>query len=332
MFGNYRSHKRNRKWGDGTYTYSWATGTTPVTGNLVSVTPTVTTIYTVTVTDGCGTPSATDVVTINVNSLPVLNITTNVQSGCPPLCVNFTLTNLPAPTTSAWQFTSGQTLTNTSTTNICFQTNATIGATVIVTDINGCQNSFTNNSLVTINPLPQPAFSFAPQNTTAANPIINFTDLSTGATISNWLWNFGDAANSTSSQQNSLFDYGTAGTFNVTLITTSSSGCVDSVSQLVFIDGEFAIYVPNAFTPDADGQNDVFIPMGLGILSTDYHLYIFDRWGNTIFESTELNVGWNGKTKDNADYVQTDVYVWKIDLRMWNGTKKSLVGHVTAVK
>ena len=67
-------------------------------------------------------------------------------------------------------------------------------------------------------------------------------------------------------------------------------------------------------------------------MSTDYHLYIFDRWGNKIFQSDDWSIGWDGKTKDGSTTVETDVYVWKIELRQWDGSDKIYVGHVTVVK
>jgi gliding motility-associated-like protein len=318
--------------GNGVYTYAWSSGTTPAVGSNVSATPSTTTVYTVTVTDGCGTPAASDSVMITVFPLPQLSITATSQNGCVPLCVGFSLNSNPAANAVSWQFTSGQSSSNTSATTVCFQTAGSFGATVNVTDINGCQNSFTDNALVTVNPLPEPEFTFDPSEPTNASPIVSFFDLSTGPAAIDWLWSFGDPASSTSTIQQPVFDFGASGTYSVMLVTTTSAGCIDSIVHVVVIEPEFSLYVPNAFTPNRDNKNDVFLPKGVGIMSSDYHMYIFDRWGNQIFKSDDWSNGWDGKVKDGSTTVESDVYVWKIELRMWDGTDKAYVGHVTVVK
>jgi gliding motility-associated-like protein len=73
--------------------------------------------------------------------------------------------------------------------------------------------------------------------------------------------------------------------------------------------GEISLYIPNAFTPDNDGLNEVFTPIGEGI--SNYHLMIFTRWGEMIFESNNINDGWDGKFKGNL--CQVDIYAWVLE-------------------
>ncbi|MFN5182015.1 MAG: gliding motility-associated C-terminal domain-containing protein, partial [Bacteroidota bacterium] len=111
-----------------------------------------------------------------------------------------------------------------------------------------------------------------------------------------------------------------------------SNGCSDSVQHTVYIADEFSLYVPNAFTPNQDGKNEVFQPKGLGVDEQNYAFYIYDRWGTLIFETTDWNKGWDGRVQNKPEIVQQDVYVWKIDLKTWNGERKSYIGKVTLVK
>ncbi|MBC7863214.1 MAG: gliding motility-associated C-terminal domain-containing protein, partial [Bacteroidia bacterium] len=327
----------NGNGGNNALTYTWASGTAPGTGTAVTASPATTTTYTVTLTDGCGTAAVTDSVVVTVNPLPVLNITTNIQNGCAPVCVDFTVLTMGCPVyTTYWTFPDGTNFSGAPgdpvAPNICFTVAGIYGGTVLVTDTNGCTNTFTNNNLVTVYPVPNADFSFGPQPASVLNPTIDFTDLTTGATISNWDWNFGNIEDSASAQQNPSFTYTDAGTYNVNLIVTTINGCIDSISYPVIIDPEFVIYVPNAFSPNADDVNDMFFPKGLGIDTDNYQMWIYDRWGNMIFTSDEWTKGWNGRVAGHDEIVQQDVYVWKIKLNTYKGEKKSYVGHVTVVK
>ena len=326
--------------GDGNYSYSWATGTTPNTGQNVAASPTVTTIYTVTVNDGCGTPSAIDNVTITVSPAPTLSVSVDDNGGCAPLCVTFTAISNPASVSCNWTFSDGQTSLANCSPNICFNTAGSYGATLNVTDINGCTNSITNNNLVNVYPIPEADFGWGPQPLTDLNPVVQFSDQSTGGTIVNWFWQFGDPQDNSSTAQNPTFDYAVSGQFLATLTVINSNGCIDSTSQLITIAPEFSIYVPNAFTPGGDDGtgldaiNDDFFAKGVGVDPDNFEMWIFDRWGNNIFYTKDFNEHWNGKVmggKSNA-IVQQDVYVWKINLKTLTGEKKSFIGHVTVIK
>ena len=91
------------------------------------------------------------------------------------------------------------------------------------------------------------------------------------------------------------------------------------------------IYVPNAFTPNSDGENDSFMAKGDGI--KDFKLYVFDRWGNVIFFSNDIMKGWDGRyLAKGADIVQEDVYVWKIELKNYKNQPFNLAGQVSLLK
>ena len=318
--------------GNGVYQYNWATGTTPTTGSNVSAIPMGTTTYTVTVTDACGTPPSMDSVVVTVNSLPTLSITSSAIAGCAPLCSNFTINSNPAMSAATWSFTNGTVANGSPVNNICFSTVGTYGATITVIDINGCQNSFTNSTIVVVYPNPIAAFSYSPIPASEINPVIKFTDSSYGAAINGWMWHFGNLGDSSSVFQNPTFDYGVAGSYEVWLSVSTINGCVDSVVHTVVIDPEFIIYVPNAFSPNEDGTNEFFFPKGVGVDEKNYQMWVYDRWGNMIFTTDDWAKGWNGKVQGHDEVVQEDVYVWKIRLKTFDGQSKSFVGHVTVVK
>ena len=318
--------------GNGVYTYNWLPSTTPANGQNVSVSPPATTTYTVTVTDGCGTPASTDQITVNVNQLANLSIIPSIQSGCNPVCVSFTANSDVPLNTVNWIFTDNQTANGSVTNIICFDTPGTYGATISVVDNNNCQNSYTNNNLVISYPVPQAEFSFNPPSASILNPIIEFQDQTAGAVISNWSWSFGDPGDSGSSLQNPSFNFPTTGVFDVWLTVVSDNGCTDSINHPLVIGPEFVLYVPNAFTPNNDGVNDVFYPQGMGIDTENYELWIFDRWGNLIYNTNDFSKVWDGRPTGKDEIVMQDVYVWKIKIKTFDGTKKYYMGHVSVIR
>jgi gliding motility-associated-like protein len=91
------------------------------------------------------------------------------------------------------------------------------------------------------------------------------------------------------------------------------------------------VNLPNAFTPNGDGTNDVFIPL-FGCPPIDYEMQIFDRWGYVVFSTKDVNVGWDGKISP-SEYAKMDTYVWKISFRLYEGDKlRKYTGYVVLVR
>ncbi len=114
-------------------------------------------------------------------------------------------------------------------------------------------------------------------------------------------------------------------------VSVEENGCLASAAVTVTIDYEIIIYVPNAFTPDGDGQNDIFIPIITGIDTDEYKFLIFNRWGELIFDTSHLSEGWDGTYKGLMS--QQDVYVWKIYCKEISSIEThEYIGHVTLIK
>lgn len=280
--------------------------------------------HTITYTIGgpCGDTQTTDIV---VNPLPLIDFTADQPSGCAPLTVTFT--NTGATGTSVWEFGDGETFTGAGPITHTYTLAGSYDVTLTVTDANGCTNSLTNPGFITVYALPEANFTFGPQPTTILDPNIQFADLSTNAFA--WDWDF--AGLGTSTDQHPSFTFDDYGAYDVQLLVTSPGGCIDSITYTVVIDEEAIIYVPNAFTPDGDGVNDFWGPVMQGFDEEDYTLFVFNRWGEIIFESHYQGIMWDGTTKGQA--VKQDVYVWKILAKQaTDGAKKEYVGHVTLLR
>jgi gliding motility-associated-like protein len=178
-------------------------------------------------------------------------------------------------------------------------------------------------------------FSMNPPITDLLNTQIQFTNLSDGGTPPlNSLWNFGSGLfPDTSVVTHPLFIYpdNVPGTYNVLLTVTDINGCQDTVMGTIVVNGIYLFYVPNSFTPDGDGTNDLFRPYGEGIDFSQYTMEIFDRWGEKLFSTSNAERGWDGTYKGKP--VQNGTYVWKIIAKEDYGTIiHDNFGHVNLIK
>jgi len=309
----------------GANTYNWnpSTGLSSSTIANPVANPGATTSYTVTGTD-INNCQNTATATITVNTLPIVSVDPPTSSGCAPVCVDFSNNGTTsASATYNWTLGNG-TVSNSQTPQACYANAGTYTASLTVTDSNGCKN--TSTAIVNVFPVPKANFGYSPSSTTIFDPNIQFYDLSTGATITSWTWYFGDG--DSSNLQNPLHTYADTGLYYPHLAVVSNYGCWNILWDVLYIAPEYLIYVPNAFTPNSDGTNDVFLPKGEGIV--EYTLMIYDRWGQQLFKSDDIYKGWDGRKGDT--YLQEDVYVWTIVLRNNKGEPKQLSGVVSLLK
>lgn len=164
----------------------------------------------------------------------------------------------------------------------------------------------TASAQITIPLIPGPvaAFKATPEEVYVQDGFVQFTDLSPGA-VTQWQWAFGDG--NTSSQQNPSHTFTSLGTWPVKLTVTDAIGCENSVIHPVLVKDLTSAYFPNAFSPDGDGHNDLFLPRGIYI--TNFRMTIHDRWGRLLFVSDDHESGWDGTS--NGQRLPNGVYVWQ---------------------
>ncbi|MGD0709693.1 MAG: gliding motility-associated C-terminal domain-containing protein [Bacteroidales bacterium] len=214
--------------------------------------------------------------------------------------------------------------------------------TYTVTDQGGCSTS----GAVYVGEIPGPtAYNmYNPKILTFLEGPVYFWDESYGGTQPyTYQWDFGDASSGTGTYN--VHPYPNLGTYVITEIVTDSNGCKDTIVDTVKVVDIFTFYIPNAFTPNNDGVNDTWCPKGTNVDTNNYVEYIYDRWGNLIFQTNEWDIinkdpdtghakPWNGtvNNKGTINDVVMDVYVYKIELREFNnGPKHSYVGRITLV-
>ena len=268
---------------------------------------------------------------VTVYPNPVVSFSADDLDGCAPHCVSFSdLTTISPGNISAWHWDFGDGDSSiVQNPQHCFIEPTTFNVTLTAISNEGCVITQTLNNYITAYPSPVAGFTVSPNPTTVLAPLVQFTDLSTGA--SSWKWLFGDGDSlilSAIDHPYHLYPSETGGTYPVVQIVTSPNGCTDTAFIEVIVLGDFSFYIPNAFTPNGDGKNDDFFGVGEGIEKFD--LYVFDRWGNMLFHGDELFKKWDGRYK--GDIVQEDVYVWKVTLTDIFNKKHTYIGHVTVIR
>jgi gliding motility-associated-like protein len=306
--------------------FSWSQG-----GNAASITeaPITNTNYTVSyVVNGCQSTPVT--ATIIVNPLPNVTFSVDTTSGCVPVTVTFTADTSGQQATYQWTSNGGNvgvgaTAQTTFASGGCYD----IGLTAT---LNGCSSTLTQNDLICLQDYPQAVFSPNPSSFSESSQTISFTNNSIGAT--GYSWNFGDGTLSNEEFPNHYFQ-GTTNGFTITLIATTSMGCMDSTSVTMEANLGATYYIPNSFTPDGDKYNQVFNPIfATGVSSDGYEMLIFNRWGETMFESHNMNVGWDGSYGTEGLDCPPGTYTYKISFTLIGGLEEPVIvtGHVNLLR
>jgi len=286
------------------------------------------------ITDKTGLcPIDTDQVTVPIYPNPVVNFVVDTPKACPIHCVHFTDSSVVASTNiTKWHWNFGKDTANSKNPNTCFPTPGFYDITLTATTNQGCSTTLKKDQYIETYKKPTADFIADPWAVSQYNPTIRFYDRST-SDVMTWKWNLGDGKIVSPKTQNPVHQYlvGVAGTYMVKLYVVNANGCVDSIQKPVDVLPEFAFYIPNAFTPTRDdGTNDTFFGKGVGIVS--YHIWIFDRWGNMVFNTPNIDTGWDGRANNGEFIAQQDVFVWKVQLKDVFGKRHDYIGTVTLVK
>jgi gliding motility-associated-like protein len=307
-------------------TYTWSQGGT--TASIMEG-PQTTTSYNVSYTvNGC--TSNTESPTITVNPLPNVSFTADTTSGCIPVLVNLSADTTGQQASYTWSSNGGGGSVGANA-QMTFGVGGCYDVTLTAT-LNGCSYSVTQPDFVCVQDYPQASFEANPPSFTESTQTINFNNTSIGAT--GYVWNFGDGNVSNQEYPEHLFQ-GTNDGYTITLIASTSMGCMDSTSVTISANLGAVYYIPNSFTPDGDKYNQIFKPVvSTGISSDGYEMLIFNRWGEIMFESKNINVGWDGSYGTEGLDCPSGTYTYKISFTLIGGLQeKSIVtGHVNLLR
>ena len=268
---------------------------------------------------------------ITVNPLPVVQFTADIFSGCEPTTITFTDQSTNGSTYD-WTFGDGNTA-NGPLVSHTYDNAGVYDVGLTVTSTNGCVSSATETSYINITPMPVASFSFTPDVTDISHPEIEFNNSSIDADY--YEWDFGDET-ALSNEVDPIHVYADEpNQYHIWLLATNNNGlCRDSIDAFLTVNDIILYYVPNVFTPDFDEFNQTFKPIFTsGFNPQDYHLMIFNRWGELIFESYNAAIGWDGTYPENGKLCQDGVYVWKIEFKETMSDKRhNITGHVSLLK
>ena len=304
--------------GDGTYFYTWVqNGEQLGTNSTLAYTGTSTSTLTLILTDGCGS-SAEDDMLVEVPVIPIiLDIspdTTICLGGLAALEVG--VSGGEPPYEYAWSYY------NAPQTGIEVAPREDTFYAVNVTDL--CLNTESAQVLVKVSQV-EAAF--------LADVIEYFgVELENKSTSRNsdtlmYTWYFGDGE--MSNEVSPTHTYFQLEDQTISLTVINEIGCKDSTH--LDITAPPVLYIPNSFSPNNDGLNDLFTIVGEGVV--EYEMYIFNKWGQNVFYTDDINQSWNGRGRQNSGYYgENDTYAYRIRARLEDGKRLDLKGTVTMVR
>jgi gliding motility-associated-like protein len=165
----------------------------------------------------------------------------------------------------------------------------------------------------------------------ASNTIFTLTDVSDarGLPIRVWNWDMGD--DNTQTGRIVYYTYPKTGDYRVLLEVIDENLCTDTISKVIHIYEELNVFIPNMFTPNDDGLNDTWKPIMSEYIKEGYQLSVFDRWGQRIFHTTDVDATWDGTVKGKKVAPNT-TYSYRLIVRDFTGQEYEFVGHVSVIE
>lgn len=303
--------------GDGVYTYEWTVGEKVISAApFVNVSPFVTTLYTVKITDGCGTFISKDIMITVTASVLTLEMSPE-QLICPgdSASIGVVASDGLGDYTYYWMH-SGETLPN-------ITVNPAVTTTYTVAVEDACHTyNIKGNVLVKVI---KPTANFEVISSLKMEGLpVSFGNTSTGSV--SWLWDLGNGVTSTSHSPTTT--YKPAGWYEITLIAYNEIGCADTITKAIKIKPEFYFYAPNAFTPDNGRFNNYYEVSIIG--EKEFEFFIFNRWGELIYSTTNPYFKWDGTYKGSI--VPDDVMVYRVKIMDADNIVHDFEGIITILR
>ncbi len=302
--------------GSTAYTYSWTQDGLPIgNGSSISVDPANSgTVYCVTLSEACGSPINTECMTTTFPLGIVPNTIPDFSQRCLPGDFIFTnmSTNGAEVATTQYIFSNGESFTVNGLDPLAhtLPLPGTYTVDLIVTSNYGCLYYGHFQDIVEVTPLPRADFTMSKSPLTWFETTVQTNDISTG-NIANYSWFSPGATNLVNNGGSAMISYpeGVMGTYDITLVVTTTLGCSDSVTYPISVVSDVIFYAPTAFTPDDDEHNQVWMFYVEGIDKANFELTIHNRWGEVVWETHDVNSFWDGYY--NGQKVQPGIYSWK---------------------
>ncbi|MEN8928518.1 MAG: gliding motility-associated C-terminal domain-containing protein, partial [Flavobacteriales bacterium] len=295
------------------YTYSWSHSAITTNNDIVS--PAVTTQYIVTADDGCS-DAHSDTATITVLSINPTLITS------PTVCFNeigYATFDLAQKSIYNFNWTrpfaTGDSVFGVGNDSVFLRVSNSFGCFIdtftVITGYGPITADFTMNP------------DLFPRCLSSQDKSLSVTDQSIGATSG--IWNFGDGTTQFVTPGNTETNtYADGGNYTVTLIIKNDGPCFDTLSKEICVSDQI-FFIADIFSPNGDGANDILYVRSSE--AEELNFRVFDRWGKMVFESTDVNNGWDGRFKGRE--LEAGVYFYYVYMKLTNGEELNEKGDVT---
>lgn len=323
--------------GSSPYTFTWYEGATQIgLGTTITVDPTITnTQYCVVLSETCGSPTVQECTMIYFPTPIVPSSIPDEYEKCMPGRFEFTntSTNGAEIATTYWEFgpLGAKLEAGNDSTYYEFNKVGVYDIIMTTTSIYGCVYKDTMHQFVEVKPNPIADFSFSTNPTTIWETAIQMQDRSSVDAIT-WNWYSPNSNPSSSALSDPKFYFPEeVGVHPVTLVVSTELGCYDTLTLYLHVVQDILFFAPNAFTPDGDEHNQGWRPEIQGIDVYDFDLYIFNRWGEVIWENHDPSIGWDGTY--NGKVVQSGMYTWRARVKdLYNDAKHEFNGSINLLR
>ncbi|MEN9913588.1 MAG: hypothetical protein RL528_309, partial [Bacteroidota bacterium] len=304
--------------------YDWGNGNSNATQTFSPQSDTTLTLsYSV---NGCTSPIET--ATITVNPLPISTFSGSPLTGCIPLEVTL-LADDNSNTSYSWSASNG--LTGTGAQSSLTFTSGGVYNITLTAGLNGCFTTTTLNNYIEVDNYPIASFVPSSNAFTELSQLLEFTNTSSGA--NSYSWDFGDGG--TSTDENPEYNFTANLNGHIITLTAYSQFLCESIATIeILFNNGLVYYIPNTFTPNGDEFNQTFKPIFSNSIDVyNYSFYIYNRWGHVIFETHDIERGWDGLFGEDGIPVSTGTYTYKIIVKFTEtDERKEFFGHINLVR
>ncbi len=260
---------------------------------------------------------------------PYLVVEPSTFKGCIPGTVFFNNLSFPIDSTYTivWDFGDGTFGYDISPTHI-YTEPGDFSVAVSITSPIGCFVEDDWPSWIHMDPSPSAGFDYTPFELTGFNKTVTFVDQSEGAKA--WFWNFNDGQ--ISLEPSPVHAFLDTGIYRVVQIVTNEFGCRDTAYALLDVVPKVNYFLPNAFSPNSDTNNDWFGGVGYFEGMKDFNFQIWNRWGELQYETDDPTKGWDGKKQSNGEDCELGVYIYVVKYTEPRGANIKLTGYATLVR
>lgn len=298
--------------GNGFYTFDWDNGLG--ISQFHAVAPSQTTVYNVTVSDNCLSPVGFGQVIITIGNFENFTFGVDTSEACQPARFVFFPDSVRPGFHYFWKFEGKYHQSASDSFSYAFDKVGCHDVSLMLTTPLGCVSEKKIDCMVRVRPKPLIDFDFDPPFPDIINSVVNFTAYTSHT---NYLeWHILDSMVSNNSRF--AYNFPDSGMYEITLYGENQYLCKDTASRFLTVNYKHAIWFPTAFTPNGDGINDTFAPVGEGIVNENYLMRIFDRWGKLVFETKSLRNAWDGKYQ-NGEEAANGMYVYHVEYQIFNG-------------